>query len=172
MTPLAVLAAKDNMVDKKLKERFEAKFIPVTESGCWLWEATAHSRGYGLIHTGRKLTKAHMEFAHRFSYELYKGHRPSREEEVCHKCDVPSCVNPDHLFLGSHADNMLDMAKKNRCGKRWTERLTEEVVVQILTYPANQAVTAEIFGIDSGYCSRLRNFKVKKWAYLKDKLEG
>lgn len=100
--------------NKTMLERFEEKFIPVTETGCWVWTAAAHGRGYGLFHTGRPLRKGKMEFAHRVSYELYKGYVPQEFDEVCHKCDNPSCVNPEHLFIGSHEDNMKDMISKNR----------------------------------------------------------
>lgn len=150
-----------------LLQRFEEKFIPVPESGCWLWTASSHGSGYGLIHTGRDFSKGKMEFAHRVSYELYKGYRPSPDEEVCHKCDVTCCVNPYHLFIGSHKDNMEDMVKKERA-KNGNLELTEEIVIQILNYPKGVKLTAKEFGIDSGYCSRLRNFKIKKWKYLEN----
>ena len=107
-----------------------------------------------------------MEFAHRVSYELYKGYRPTPEDSVCHKCDNPSCVNPDHLFIGTHLDNMQDMVNKGRL-KSSRLRLSEEDVVGIISYPANNKETAALFGIDSGYCSRLRRYLIKQWAYLK-----
>ena len=98
------------------KERFEEKFEPIPECGCWVWTAAHHERGYGYFHfpefDGRK-----SSFAHRVSYFLYKGVHP-KDMSVCHTCDNPSCVNPDHLFLGSHADNMKDMSKKGRATGR------------------------------------------------------
>jgi hypothetical protein len=152
-----------------VKDRFESKYEPVTESGCWIWTASSHARGYGLFYTGRGRTKAKMELAHRVSYELYNGVNPEGYE-VCHKCDIPSCVNPDHLFLGSHTDNMRDMIQKGRYVHSKLS-MDEATVIAILEYPANTKETAKVFSIDAGHCSRIRNFKIKSWLYLKERFE-
>ncbi len=93
-----------------LQQRFEKKF-QVTP-GCWLWTGAlgggAGDGRYGHIrHEGKTLP------AHRVSYELHKGEVP-QGICVCHKCDNPRCVNPEHLFLGTHLDNMRDMYSKGR----------------------------------------------------------
>lgn len=88
--------------------RFESKFIPVTESGCWLWLRRTSPAGYG--HFGRKHGSCQ---AHRVAWELYKGPIPDGMN-VCHVCDVRCCVNPDHLFLGTQQDNMRDCWNKGR----------------------------------------------------------
>ena len=88
-------------------ERF-AKNYRITATGCWFWTGDRDSGGYGRI---RSNGKQHM--AHRFSYELHKG--PVLDDlSVCHTCDTPSCVNPDHLFLGTQSDNARDMMRKKR----------------------------------------------------------
>lgn len=96
---------------KTLQESFDEKWIPVTESGCWLWMDFIYKGGYGVF----KPVKG-TRMAHRVAWMLYKGEIPGNKC-VCHKCDIPSCVNPSHLFLGSHKDNSLDMKRKNRQAK-------------------------------------------------------
>lgn len=89
--------------------RFMDKVMPEPNSGCWLWMATADEKGYG--HFGIAAGKARK--AHRVSYELFVGPIPAGQI-VCHKCDNPSCVNPEHLFIGSHQDNADDRGAKGR----------------------------------------------------------
>ena len=93
---------------KSLKERFEEKFY-ITPA-CWVWTACKTNRGYGRI--SNKDAK-HWELSHRVSYRLYVG-EITNSLHVLHTCDNPSCVNPAHLFLGTHTDNMRDRGQKGR----------------------------------------------------------
>lgn len=100
-----------------LAERFWPKvnkdglIHPVLGTACWLWTGAKDKHGYGSIgsggHRGPTLKAA------RVSWEIQIGPIPNGIE-VCHHCDVPSCVRPDHLFLGTHTDNMQDAATKGR----------------------------------------------------------
>jgi hypothetical protein len=82
-------------------------------SGCWIWVGPDCARGrYGRLST--KLKNELGEFmAHRGSYRRFKGDIAAKTE-VCHSCDVGVCVNPHHLFLGTHSENMIDCARKGR----------------------------------------------------------
>ena len=95
--------------DKVAEQKFFDGFMPGPNSGCWLWLKGGNDRGYGVLYTGG----GGRVYAHRFSYALAHGHLP-RKMLVCHKCDTPACVNPDHLFLGSQKENMRDCTRKGR----------------------------------------------------------
>jgi hypothetical protein len=76
-------------------------------NGCWEFVGRKNSAGYGAF------THYHLKSAHRFSYFVFKGEIP-KGMFVCHRCDNPSCVNPKHLWLGTHKDNYKDMILKKR----------------------------------------------------------
>lgn len=137
--------------------RFVNKVV-VDPSGCWLWQGATGSDGYGRV---RRRGVTHS--AHRFAYELFKAPIP---EDLCvmHRCDVPQCVNPIHLILGTKADNSHDMPSKGRQGKAIPKLAFEDVVEarRLLERGATKAHVAERFGIcrstvqdiESGACWR------------------
>lgn len=100
---------------KSVLNRFEEKYIPEPMSGCWLWIASELGNGYGQFRMGVEV------LAHRVSYRLFKGEIPPGEV-VRHTCDTPSCVNPDHLELGTYRDNNQD---RDRRGRNFQSRKTE-----------------------------------------------
>lgn len=121
--------SKDRELDdyKFNKTLFETK-INKTNS-CWNWIGRIHPNGYGIFNS------RHETKAHRVSYLLYNGHI-SNNLHVLHKCDNPKCVRPDHLFLGTHQDNMTDKCMKNRTSRMLGEihpqaKITSNIVINI-----------------------------------------
>ena len=89
-------------------ERFERQYIPEPNSGCWLWTGSLSATGYGWLYAPPK----NMVHAHTIAWEVYRGSRQGLH--VLHTCDMPSCVNPEHLYLGTHQDNMRDRDTRQR----------------------------------------------------------
>lgn len=131
-------------------------------AGCWLYNS---KDGNTFGHARVTFNKRHVG-AHRLFFELYRGEIPEGLH-VLHRCDVPCCVNPEHLFLGTAADNMADKARKGRSPDRHGERhplhrLTWEQIAAIRQrYAAGekQLDLANQYGTRQDHISRIVNNK-------------
>lgn len=154
------------MIPQRIKIRSITDLYDRTEAepntGCFLWTRYRDPKGYGKVGSGGT-----VKLAHRLAWELVNGPLPTGAV-LLHRCDTPSCVNPDHMFVGSQADNMRDMVAKrrNRCGEsHWNSRLSAAVIAEIrsrdVSQPGAQARIAEEFGISTGTTCRIVNRKTR-----------
>ena len=149
------------------QERFHEHYVPEPNTGCWLWTATVcQPFGHGRLAVGRT-----MAGAHRISWELHNGPIPEGMF-VCHHCDVPSCVNPDHLFIGDNQMNMTDKQRKGRAVKgegSAGSKLTEDDVRRIRRM-ADMGMTTRM--ISDGFPVTWQTvhdiIKRKKWSHVTD----
>lgn len=150
---------------KDIYVRFHERYTPEPTSGCWLW--TGHLiYGYGQFRMSPP--ESRRETAHRASWLIHHGEIPEGLV-VCHRCDVRCCVNPTHLFLGTHADNMHDAAVKGRMDWKIPDRpgllrgvkhpqakLTEDDVRAIRSLPISGVNASRQFGVTPITISRIR----------------
>lgn len=151
---------------KDIKDHF-LSFVSIPENlnDCWEWIGGLFSNGYGAYRIGKRTLRAH-----RISFSLFVGEIPDGLY-ICHKCDNKKCVNPSHLFLGTHQDNMDDMKSKHRVKSVVGEnhgrhKLTEKKVYKILEMieqGINQHEIAKMFGVNHATISSIKTGKNWKW---------
>lgn len=159
---------------------FWGRTIPEPNTGCWLWMGKVDHQQYGVHGWGPRRIRAH-----RAAYALAFGPF-AKALLICHKCDVPSCVNPGHLFLGTNADNIADMVRKGRnaSGERagahlhpetrvngerhWSAKLTEAIVVEIRKKHATGG-NPRLLGLEYGVSRECIGWIVRRqtWKHVK-----
>ncbi len=145
-----------------IKEKLDYYSIPEPNSGCWLWIGGVAGQGYG--HTS---INGKDNLAHRVSYEAYNGPIPEGMF-VCHKCDTPACINPDHLFLGTPKDNLQDASKKGMMmhgEKHIRAKISEQQAIEIFHDKRAQRVIGNSYGITQPTVRAIKTGKT--WKHLK-----
>lgn len=150
------------------------------DNGCIEWQGAKTKQGYGTINISENPNKTKTVYCHRLAWIIANDRDLSRQEYVCHSCDNPSCINIDHLFVGSALDNSRDMAEKGRARTRPSETkrtiadgrkapakhnrvrvYTNEQIEAIRNSSLSLAATAALHGVSMSYVSKLRNGKAK-----------
>lgn len=141
----------DPVKRESLETRFWSKVRRKGPKACWPWVAKArHAFGYGAINAGR----GNLYYSHVVAYALAKGSVPAGAH-VLHSCDNPSCCNPDHLRVGTHAENVADVVErkrlKGRTGptdpKRCAKRLNADLAAEIRSSTLPRKALAEKYGV-------------------------
>ena len=130
-------------------QRFMSKVEKIPFTDCWIWSGALKPNGYGdMLYQGRTQT------AHRVSYQLFVGEiQPGLD--ICHKCDVRHCVNPQHLFAGTRKENMQDAVRKKRISKS-RSKLTGEQTTEIKLLQIPNYLIAKQFKVSQNIISRLK----------------
>lgn len=130
---------------------------------CWVWTGSKDRKGYGRL-VVNEAGRAVPRLAHRLSYQLLVGPIPDKMF-VCHRCDNPSCVNPEHLWIGTNRDNALDMVEKGRWKQpptmpgenNPTAKLTREAVQEIRSIIGQTKSLAQKYGVSISAIKRARS---------------
>lgn len=159
--------AKTN-INWTLRARLDHYSMPEPNSGCWLWLGSLCTSGYGLLGIGNRKIAA----AHRLSWEAARG-QIKDGMQVLHKCDVRACINPGHLFLGTHLDNMRDRDAKGRREPRKAKgtkhgmsKLTAEQVIAIRADTRSHRDIAADYGVAKSNVQAIRAGLT--WAHLQN----
>lgn len=165
-SPVAMVKHTGMFRGKTQLERFKMQYR-ILASGCWEWVGGKDQDGYGSFrgeHLGQRFMRAH-----RWSFAYHNNTAIPAGMHVCHKCDNPSCVNPEHLWLGTGLQNQQDKWSKGRGGMLRGELapravLTEKQVIEILADPRASSRIAADYGVAAGTVTSIK--KRESWAHL------
>jgi hypothetical protein len=133
--------------------RFWARVDKSNSDGCWIWKGARCRLGYGRVWVARGPKKRQKLLAHRISYAIKSGPIPPGKF-VCHRCDNPSCVNPEHLFLGTQKENMADMVSKDRRHRKLSENDVLDMKVLHAIARLTPRKLARLFDVSLSHVSR------------------
>ena len=165
-SPVAMQKHSGMFIGKSVEDRFRLQHKKI-DGGCWEWVSGKDADGYGLFKglVGSALYKR----AHRWSWAFHNQKEIPKWGNICHKCDNPSCVNPDHLWLGTAMENQQDKHQKGRARVPFGEdipwaKLNEVQVIAILSDPRAGSRIAADYGISAGTVSDIK--RRKSWGHL------
>ena len=179
-----------NLLSDEQAQRFNAYVYHEPNTGCWLWGGGVSKSGYGVFCASWAKDDRKQDSAHRIAWATANKTMPAKGMSVCHKCDVKTCVNPDHLFLGTPKENTADMFRKGRwvqpsrenpaTGERHgsktrpdriprgtmhhAARLTEEDVLAIRASGTGLTITGKAYGVTPQSIYRIR--KRLSWGHI------
>lgn len=153
-------------IGKTPEVRFKMQY-KVAESGCWEWVSGKDADGYGLF--SGLVNGTPYRRAHRWSWAFHNNAAIPKWGNICHKCDHPSCVNPEHLWLGTAMENQQDKHNKGRANAPFGEqipgaKLLEHQVLAIISDPRPASRISAEYGIAAGSVSDIK--RRKSWAHL------
>lgn len=164
MTAVWLAAGKDmyfrpRTYGMSLASKIEANSMPITECGCWIWLRSLGPRGYGQMSRGSR-----PRAVHRLSYEAFRGEIP-HGMHVLHTCDIRTCVNPDHLYLGTDVENSRDRRERGRqinpprmCGENHPHaKITKVQALEILASSETHTVLSRRYGVPMRTCQKIKN---------------
>jgi len=143
-------------------DAFRSAIMEFTEGNCWEWVGRLDPTGYGIIDIRQVCFTTH-----RFSFAIFNGREPKKF--VCHHCDNPKCVNPDHLFEGTQTDNMHDCSVKGRFGDRRGEmnacrKLSDMAVREIRASSRTLKALAHQYGVSESAIFQAKSYQT--WAHV------
>lgn len=158
-------------MDLALTARLERDAIPEPNSGCLLWMGAALTKGYGIAQWGKRGNKF---LVHRLAWQAANGPIPEGKV-ICHKCDVPACINPAHLFAGTQSENIRDMYAKGRVPRyrgqaprrgeaSTSSKLTADIVLRIRSDARPAKEWAAEIGVHQMTIYKIRNRHT--WAHI------
>ncbi len=155
---------------KPIEDRFWDRVVMGRPGECWGWSGCKNSTGLPYARLSLPGRDTGQAQAHRFSWELHNGPIPSGLM-VLHSCDNPPCTNPEHLFLGTHADNMADRNAKGRQARQkgtahGMSKLTPAIVRAIRAAPGPHKPIGLMFGIHKSHVSQIKLRTL--WSHVKE----